>query len=390
VVHVPDVIVVGGGVMGTAAAWQLASRGRRVLLLEQHWPGHRLGSSHGTSRIFRLAYPHSDYIDLAIESLGLWRQAERDSGRSLLTLTGAVDHGDAAAAADLHRRLLAAGRQADLLDPVDASRLWPGLRFETTVLHHPDAGRLHADASVTAFRELAEQRGAQVIHGAQVTSVHIDSENEVVVIAADGTRFTAQSVVLAAGAWTPSLAGDVLPGLPPLRVTVEQPLHFPTQIPLERWPSFIHHGAENHGAPSGVYGLGSIDGVKVGGHAVGREVDPRSDDRAVDIAAVHRLQSYVREWIPGVDHTRAAPQTCLYAVTPDHDFVVDRVGPLTVLAGFSGHGFKFAPVIGRLAADLALGTGAAPSRFALGSAASDDVPWRAPRTTTRPLQQTRS
>jgi sarcosine oxidase len=180
----------------------------------------------------------------------------------------------------------------------------------------------------------------------------------------------ADAVVVAVGGWAPGLAARTVAGVPPLRVTREQPVHFPAPDALQ-WPSFIHHGVVRPGVVRpggetiGVYGLGSIDGVKVGFHGVGPTVDPDDPDRAPDPAAQERIREYAAAWLPGVDATAPTANTCLYTTTPDHDFVVDRDGPVTVLAGFSGHGFKFAPAIGDLAADLVAGT-AGPPRFALG------------------------
>jgi sarcosine oxidase len=141
-------------------------------------------------------------------------------------------------------------------------------------------------------------------------------------------------------------------------------VHFPAPD-AAHWPAFIHHEGAGISDPSGVYGLGSADGVKAGFHGVGPVVDPDRRDRSVDPAAVGRLQDYAEKWLPGVDHTRPAAVTCLYTTTPDHDFVIDRSGPFTVLAGFSGHGFKFASVVGEIAADLVDGRPGS-GRFSLG------------------------
>jgi sarcosine oxidase len=173
-------------------------------------------------------------------------------------------------------------------------------------------------------------------------------------------------VVIAVGGWAPGLAAQTVSGMPPLRVTQEQPLHFPAASALI-WPSFIHHGGAALPADTTVYGLGSDDGVKVGFHGAGPIVDPDRRDRTIDPVTQKALQAYAADWLPGVDPTAPAASTCLYTTTPDHHFVIDRDGPVTVLAGFSGHGFKFASVIGELAADLVDGAPGA-ERFALGHA----------------------
>jgi sarcosine oxidase len=154
--------------------------------------------------------------------------------------------------------------------------------------------------------------------------------------------------------------------LPELTTTQEQPAHFlPLETPLG-WPSFIHHpGAEYQGP--GIYGLGSADGIKIGEHGTGPKVEPATRDYLPDPAGIARLRTYAARWLPGVDPATASATTCLYTTTPDHNFVIDRLGPITVAAGFSGHGFKFAPAVGELIAGLVNGTTDAPELFALGS-----------------------
>jgi sarcosine oxidase len=359
-----EVVVIGGGVMGSAAAWQLASRGYGVTLLERSVPGHTEGSSHGSSRIFRLAYPDVFYVSLAARALPLWRRIEEESGRELLTLTGAVDHGPSAVVEELHARLREAGHEARTLSPEQAGEQWPGLHFDTSVVFHAEAGRVHADHAVLAFQEAAIARGAAVRHQVRVAEVLSRGAGRVEVVTADGEVIPADGVVVAVGGWAPGLAAGTVRGLPPLRVTQEQPVHFPAADPLA-WPSFIHHGGAGLEADFGIYGLGSVDGVKVGFHGVGPVVDPDHRDRTIDADARGRIREYAERWLPGVDVSRPDATTCLYTTTPDQDFVIDRDGPVTVLAGFSGHGFKFAPVIGELAADLVAGRPGA-GRFALG------------------------
>ncbi len=356
------VVVVGGGVMGSAAAWQLAARGADVVLLEQFDPQHNNGSSHGSSRILRLAYPDALYVELAARAEQLWRSLESVTAMDVLTLTGAVDHGPEQATAALHQALTCAGHPSELLTPAQASRRWPGLRFDTSVLFHPDAGRVHADRAVRALQLAAERGDADIRHGVRVSSVAARSDSARVVLG-DGTVLDADAAVVAAGGWLPYLFSDVF-DLPPLRVTQEQPAHFPAPDALG-WPSFIHHGGAGLPTDSGIYGAGSEDGVKVGGHGIGATVDPDHRDRTIDPVMVAALVDYAREWLPGVDPTRPEPTTCLYTITPDHDFLIDRVGPLTVLGGFSGHGFKHAPAIGELAARLTLDGIPAPARFSL-------------------------
>jgi sarcosine oxidase len=360
------VAVIGGGAMGSAAAWQLALRGHRVVLFEQYGPGHTRGASHGSSRIFRHAYPSRRYVSLAARAARLWRQLERADGQRFYARTGAVDHGDPTTLHALAQALSEAGLEHSLLRPSAAELQWPGLRFDTMVLHHPDAGRLHADHAVAAMQRRARAEGAEVWHNSPVTGLRFNSSGVRVLNASGSIRF--DQVVVAAGAWTADLlaaAPEVLRELPELATTQEQPAHF---VPLETpvgWPSFIHHpGAEYHGP--GIYGLGSADGIKVGEHGTGPRVEPATRDYLPDPAGIARVRAYAASWLPGVDPSTASTSTCLYTTTPDHHFVLDRRGPVTVAAGFSGHGFKFAPAIGELIAGLVAGTADTPELFALG------------------------
>ncbi|MBM9469281.1 FAD-dependent oxidoreductase [Nakamurella leprariae] len=346
------VVVVGGGAMGSAAAWRLAGHGYRVTLLEQFGPGHDRGASHGSSRIFRHGYADPRYVDLAVRAAGLWRALERSSGTRLLRWTGAVDHGDPQSVLDIARVLRSRGVEHDILSPAAAARRWPGLRFDTVALHHPAAGGVDADASVGALQQEAARLGAVVRHSTPVVSVRRSGSGVRVQLADE--RIDADQVVLAGGAWSPRLAASLLPeGLPPLVTTQEQPAHFlarPGQAPTDEWPAFLHHPGLEYDGP-GIYGLGAVEGVKVGEHGTGPVVDP--DHRIpVDPARLTRLQEYVATWLPGVQPATAAPMSCLYTTSGDHNFIIDRQGPITVAAGFSGHGFKFTPVIGELIAGL--------------------------------------
>jgi sarcosine oxidase len=355
-----DVVVVGGGVMGSAAAWQLARRGAGTVLLERFEPGHVKGASHGASRMFRLAYPDPFYVDLAARSLPLWHEVESASGTALLTVTGGVDHGDASRISAIADALQATGMTGHLLEPGEAARRWPGLRFAPVVLHHPQSGRLDADAAVNALRNLAVEHGAQVRHHAGVTRV--DPAGSVRV---GEDTYRARRVVVAAGAWTQRLLGEHL-RLPPLLVTQEQPLHFPARVEGE-WPGFIHHRDASLAPFQFAYGMRTPgEGIKVGFHHAGPQCDPDARDFAPEPARLAALLDYVAEWVPGVDVGAWTPISCTYTSTGDEDFVIDTVGNLVVAAGFSGHGFKFAPLVGGMLADLALGGPRPPDRFALG------------------------
>jgi sarcosine oxidase len=334
--------VVGAGALGAASAIALVERGARVTVLERFGLLHDRGSSHGRARIFRFGYAEDDYVELAARALEGWRRL----GREVLVQTGAVDHGDAAEVGGIAEAFARHDVDHEWLSADAAARRWPGLRFEGDVLFHPGGGRVDAEGAVAAMLAAAQAGGAIVRTDTAVVSVDGD------VVTTTAGELRADVIVLATGAWTPRLV-DV-----PISVTVQQPLHFSARDDMA-WPSFIHYDEV------AVYGLDEPGaGVKLGEHAPGRPIDPDLDSRRADPAALARLAAYAEKWLPGVDPASGRPQLCLYDSTPTADPIIDRLGSVIVAAGFSGHGFKFAPAVGELVADLAEG-GTAPERFAL-------------------------
>jgi len=367
-----DVVVIGGGAMGSAAAWQLAGRGRDVLLLERFAPGHTEGASHGASRNFNQAYSDPTYVAMLAEALPLWRELEAESGAALLETTGIVNHGANPGFDAVHDALRAAGIAAEFVPLDEAAERWSGIRFDSRVLLTPQSGRLNADRSVAALQAAAVARGAEVRHGARVLSLSVLGDDEVrVVFETSGTEqsVVARRVVVTVGAWTSKLlAGRV--AHPALVVTQEQPAHFAVLDTDAAWPGFNHAptlgDADYDYWYSAVYGMITPgEGVKAGWHGSGAVVDPDRRTYLPEPEQLAALQRYAREWLPGVDSESFVPISCTYTTTPDSDFVLDRVGPVVVGAGFSGHGFKFVPTVGRILADLVDGV-PAPALFALG------------------------
>ncbi|QRY41876.1 FAD-dependent oxidoreductase [Microbacterium hominis] len=350
------IVVIGGGVMGLATAWQLTLRGERPIVLDRFARGHRQGASHGATRNFNNAYGEEHYLDLLARAREGWDGLGIVEGEPLLRLHGLVTHGaglrDAPVpVAEIARRLQERGIRAELLDAAQAHRRWPGMRFEDVVLHSPEGGVVRADAALREWERRIVAAGAAVRWETPVHAVRPDADGVDVVL--DGETLRADVAVVTAGAWTDRLLAGADPDLrlPPLRVTEESPAHF-AAIGPGPWPSFNHIGAPGE-RPGGVYGMPTPgEGVKVGFHAVGDEVDP--DARPHRPTLQRELREYVREWFPGLDADSAAPISCTYTSTPDAAFVLDRVGPLVVGAGFSGHGFKFAPGVGATLAALAL------------------------------------
>lgn len=384
-----DVAVVGAGLAGAAAAEALTRRGRSVCVLEAAVPAGPGGSSHGSARIFRRAYPDPFWIDLTGRAQRAWRELEERSGRPLLRLTGGVDHGDIRDPALIAERLRAAGVAHELLPAAAAAERWPGFRFAGPVLFHPDAGPLDPDRAVAAMLALTVSGGGEVREHSPVTAIE-DVAGGVLVHTAGGS-VRAGVAVLATGAWLPDLLdrwGGASPGLaalrrrvPALTVTQHQIFHLPRREPLaagavDGWPIFVHQlrAAEaGPGEATSLYGLpggrdaGAGGAIKIGEHDRGTPTTADTRDGMVDAGSRQRVTRYVESWMPGLVPAPYAETTCLYTDTPDEHFLLDRAGPLVLASPCSGHGAKFAPLIGELIADLATGAPAVP-RFALAPA----------------------
>lgn len=375
-----DIVVIGGGAMGSATAWQLATRGREVTLLEQFEPGHTNGASHGTTRNLNLGYADPTYVGMLSESLKLWEELSVQSGSEQITRTGTVNHGNPQAQAHALSALTAVGIRAEEISTAEASERWNGIRFTTPALHMPDGGQLNPDLALPSFQRVATENGATVRHGVRVVEMKVLGENQVRLLleTSSGTEtIEAQHVVVTAGAWSSYLLPDSV-RLPQLRVTQEQPLHFAPRDAQSVWPGFNHAlvpgspGFENAYSP--VYGmLTPGEGIKAGWHGTGSLTHPDHRSFTSEPKQLHALRDYARAWLPGVNADIFTEISCTYTNTPDEDFVLDRMGPITIGAGFSGHGFKFTPAIGRILADLATGNGTAPAKFAAGRTSSDSV-----------------
>lgn len=363
-----DTVVIGGGAMGSAAAWALASRGRDVTLLEQFSPGHRNGASHGATRNLNPGYADPDYVAMLAEAVRLWDELEADGGERLLARTGVVNHGTDPRLGDVRDALHAAGLRAEFLGAAEAAERWRGIRFDQEALYMPDGGQLNPDAALPVLQRLAAGRGADVRHQVKVLELAVEDDGVRLTVDADGRTevLAARQAVVTAGAWTSKLLGG-LASLPRLTVTQEQPAHFAVTDEGAVWPGFNHapgHGAEFADWYSPVYGMQTPgEGIKAGWHGVGPVVDPDRRSFTPEPTQMAALQRYARTWLPGVDADSLTDVSCTYTTTVDENFILDRIGPLVIGAGFSGHGFKFTPVVGRILADLATGEGTAPAIF---------------------------
>ena len=356
-----DVIVVGGGAMGSAAAWRLARAGFRVRLLEQFAIGHALGSSHGPSRMIRLAYEEPDYVELGREAFRLWRDLEAESGESLLLMTGGLDIGtpDAKAMAGIVQTYETLRMPYEQLDGDELRRRYPQLSLpEGTIgLHSPEYGILAAGHCVAALAACAKAAGADIKDGERALSLVADGEG--VTVRTEKGVHRADRAILAAGSWANPLLASV--GLElPLTVLQEQLAFFAVGDPEahrpKRLPLVIHRfpGTTSLGS---VFPIHDHEGVKVMLDRIGPSVDPENPDRGIDPALLARLRDYATSILPGITGEILETTSCRYTMTPDEDFIIDLhpEHPQVVFASAcSGHGFKFAPVVGQMLADLAL------------------------------------
>ena len=364
-----DLIIVGAGLAGAAAAYAAAGRGRSVVVLEAFGPAHRNGSSHGSARIFRRAYPDPLYVRLTGQAGQRWRALEAEAGEGLLTLTGGVDFGTAREPERLHQVLAECGVPAELLPEQAAAERWPFINFKGVgpVMYHQDAGVLDPDRAVAAMLRLAAAHGADVRFDTPVERLAAAPEGAVATTATE--TFTAPVAVVAAGAWIePLLAGLVT--LPKLTVTQQQVFHF-APAPgreAEPWPVFIHFDGDGYryGLPGGRDG-GAPGAVKIGEHDPGRTATADGRDFRIDPASRDRVRAFVADRLPGLDPAPVNEASCLYTWTANEDFILDRPGggPFVVASPCSGHGAKFAPLLGEIIADLAAGDPAREPRFTL-------------------------
>jgi len=362
-----DVVIIGAGLAGSAAAWAIARRGRSVAVLEAFEPGHRRGSSHGSARIFRRAYPDPLYVRLTGQAQPLWRQLSDEAGQDLILTTGGLDFGSARELEKMYHILAGFGVPAELTPAPAAAERWPGMAFGTgPVLFHPDAGVIDADRAMAAMRALAVARGAQVCYGSPVLRFSV-SGTDVTAHTADRS-WRSPVVVVAAGAWLGPLLGGLVQ-LPPLVVTQQQAFHFGPLAPAAGEPPppvFICHDetAPMYGLPAGRDG--EVPGaIKIGEHAQDTVTTGDSRDGVVSPASRERVRQFVRDRIRGLDPQPVGEVTCLYTSTASEDFILDRQGPFVICSACSGHGAKFAPLTGEITADLACGGAPPDRRFAL-------------------------
>jgi sarcosine oxidase len=363
-------VVVGAGLAGAATAWSLARRGHEVTVLERSQPAARDGSSHGSARIFRYVYDDPFYVRLVMAARKGFDELERLSDQQLITPSGALDFGPGRDVRALAEVLDAVGVEHELLSAADARARWPQIAVDSETLWHPGAGVIDAEGTVRALLEQAERHGAQVLGSWPVAGV-VATSTGYRLETGDGRTLDAERVVVTAGGWLPALLDRLpLPAgfralVPPLQVTQENAFHFPyREEETNGWPTFIHRtpAIRTYGLPGGRDA--GFRGQKIAEFLGGRQIASAADqDGVVDPANRARIVDHVRQYLPGLVPEPYAETTCLFTSTPSEDFLVDRVDGITLVSPCSGHGAKFAPLIGDIAANVATGESPAPDRF---------------------------
>ena len=374
-----DVIVVGLGTMGSAAILELARRGVRVVGIDRFAPPHDRGSGHGGSRVIRLAYfEHSDYVPLLRRAYEGFERLERDAGVVLKTECGVVMGGAAGnpASAGMLRSACAHGLEVEHFDGAELMRRYPQFSVprDWEIVREARGGFVRPEATIRAALAEAERLGATIVRNTPITRWESDGQRVCVFggTASSTRRWEAGALVLSSGAWMPGLSAGASAGSSSIGASNPFALR-PTRETLvwmddagdRRWHAsempvwFFDRGAEPpvYGIPA-FDGMGSPRGLKVGLHGRGPDAAPESIGDAVDPAIVAETCAATAERIPiAASRTTNHACHCMYTMSRDGHFVVGlhpEFANVAVACGFSGHGFKFAPVMGEALADLAL------------------------------------
>jgi monomeric sarcosine oxidase len=356
-----DLIVIGAGVVGSATAYQSAKAGHRVLLLEQYAIDHQRGSSHGYSRIIRYAYDHPTYIALAKAAFPAWSAFEEDAGETFYVRSGGIDlsHPGEPLFVKMLDSLAEMEIPYEILSTDELRALFPQFTPDSDMvaLYQKDAGVIRASKAVQAFVRRARELGADVRDQMPVLGIRPVADGVEVQTASE--TFSASRVVVASGGWLRPMLLPLGLDLPLQPIAAQEnyltPLGDLSEFTADRFPVWIAHVQAQYG--NILYGLPSIDGsgVKIGLHS-GPPLDPASPDRVPDTRLAQAMLDFARHAIPQAAGAVASSRVCIYTLTPDEHFIIDRHPdyPQVIIASCcSGHGFKFGPTLGQILSDLA-------------------------------------
>jgi sarcosine oxidase len=355
-----DAIVAGIGSMGSATAYHLAARGYKVLGLEQFNIGHDLGSASGVNRIIRLAYAeHPAYVPLLRRAYKLWRRLEKISKEQLLFITGGIDAGPAdGAIVQCSLRSCREHRLAhEELTPRELRKRFPGFHLpkDFAAIYQPDGGFVLSERAIIAYVNAALAAGAE-IHGREAIR-HWEVSRNRIVVRTDLGCYAAGKLVITAGAWSERLVRELRRcrlAVPERQVMIWMQPKRPELFAVGAFPIFNMEDGVNRYYGFPIYGM---PGFKLGKyHHRYENVDPDTMDRECHPQDEKVLRDAVRRYFPDADGPTLAMKTCLFTNSPDEHFVLDvhpEFPQVSIAAGFSGHGFKFASVVGEIMADLA-------------------------------------
>ena len=356
-----DIAIIGAGVMGAAAACELSLDGLSVALIDQSAVPNPRAASVDHSKVFRFAYPEPFYVSLAVDALARWRELETRTGVSLLTHTGAllIGRSEPSFATECHDAMRSSGVETRMLDDRQIGELFP--QFDNSSfsygVYDPAGAILHAEPAVRAMLVLARQRGVTIIEGMRVAEL-TGSPNNISIAAESGAAIHCKRAMVASGPWSRKLVSLLKDKL----TTTRQELVYFQPAPSEsdgpqpsfapdKFPIFLELESGFYGFP--IHHAGSM---KIANHHKGVEVDPDSTPEEVGENFIAGCRAFFAEFIPGlVTATVRETRVCMYNNTPDDDFIIDwhpDIEGVLLVTGFSGHGFKFGPAIGRIAADL--------------------------------------
>ncbi|MEM8542822.1 MAG: N-methyl-L-tryptophan oxidase [Cyanobacteria bacterium P01_H01_bin.119] len=359
-----DAIVIGAGGVGSAAAYYLAKAGRKVLLLEQFELDHQNGSSYGHSRVIRYTYDSPTYIDLMRDAYPLWFALQAEAEETLYVKTGGLDFGfpDTDTFQALKSSMDGASLDYELLDRSDIQGRYPQFALQEGMagLFHADSGLLRASRCVLAHVRLAQARGATVMDQSPVVSITPGDYG--VEVQTQQDRFSCDHLVITVGSWAKGLLAqqgiDVPLKIMPCQLGFYQP-SAPADFVPGKFPVFFAHMNGDYGEmPYGIPHEDASLGVKIttfyGWDTVNQ---PEQVDYTPSQAWTERIRAFARQYIPGAAGPLVSTRRCLYTLTPDKHFIIDQHPnhpQIAIGAGFSGHGFKFTTLLGKMLADLSV------------------------------------
>lgn len=346
--------------MGAAAAVEAAREGADVALIDQSILPNPRAASIDHSKVFRFAYPDALYAQMAVDALKLWRSLEEETGAQLLTRTGVlmIGHEHSSSEAETYEILRSLGLEVEMMDNRETAARFP--QFNANALgysvYDPSGAILHASVVVRALIDLARRRGVNVIEAERVMALKQSANARVKIVTESGNEFDCARACVASGPWTRKLLAFLRDNLKTTRQEVAyfEPSSFASRnFDVGRFPIFIELDSGFYGFP--IHHAGAM---KIANHHKGERVEIDSYETQVGEEFILKCRSFFREFIPQLADGRVLEtRVCIYNNTPDDDFIIDwhpEIENALIVTGFSGHGFKFGSIVGRISAELLL------------------------------------